>query len=386
MAWKLPDPASYRNREQTYVKHVFLDRYLERVALVTLASGGWTDFAYIDGFSGPWQNKGEKSEDTSVSIALTKLALVSQALQKIGKRTRTRALFIERSPSAYSELQALLSAFPQASARSINGEFHRHVDDVVGFIGSAFSLTFIDPTGWNIDLVALRTLLNGRGEVLINFMYDFVNRQIDNPDANIQSQLTLTFGGDGWKQEIQGRIARGVPRETAILDVFMLRLKEIGQYRYVTYTSILKPLAERTYFHLVYATRHWRGLQEFRKVEEEAMEIQEQVRFDVKKNARAERTGIEDMFQESGESAGARRIAKRREQNLERAHVEVAAFASAKRSFAAHEAWAIALAIPLVTINDAKQLLVGLEKSGRVRFSLAFRQRVPDADTTVDVI
>lgn len=217
-------------------------------------------------------------------------------------------------------------------------------------------------------------------------MYDFVNRQIDNPDENIQAQLTLTFGGDDWKQEIQQRIATGVPRETAILDVFMLRLKAMGQYPYVTYTSILKPLVERTYFHLVYATRHWRGLQEFRKVEAEAMEVQEHVRFDVKRHARAERTGIDDMFQESGEDAGARRLAERRERNLEKARAEVSSFVSGSRRFAAHEAWATTMVIPSVTIKDAKRILIGLERAGRVRFSLALRQRVPNGDTIVDVV
>ncbi|MPZ32894.1 MAG: three-Cys-motif partner protein TcmP [Rhodospirillales bacterium] len=142
MPWTLPDPASYKGREQTYVKHVFLDRYLERVALVTLASGGWSGFVYVDGYSGPWQAQGEKSEDTSVSIALTKLNIVRQALQKIGKETQTSALFVERNPSAFTELQKLLESFPDSRTQSINGEFHRHISDVVKFIGAAFSLTF----------------------------------------------------------------------------------------------------------------------------------------------------------------------------------------------------------------------------------------------------
>jgi len=384
--WKLPNPASYKGREQTYVKHVFLDRYLERVALVTLASGGWTDFVFVDGYSGPWQAQGEKSEDTSVSIALTKLRQVRQALQKIGKETRTSALFVERNSSAFAELQKLLATFPDSNTKSINGEFHQHIDDVVKFIGPAFSLTFIDPTGWNIDLVALKPVLEGRGEVLINFMYDFVNRQVDNPDPNIQRQLTLAFGGEGWKQEISQRMAAGAPRETAILDVFMQRLKTIGKYPYVTYTAILKPLAERTYFHLVYATRHWRGLEEFRKVEADAMEVQEQVRFDIRQDVRAQRSGMNDMFGESGEDAGERRLAERRLSNLERARAEVESLLSTKAQFRAHEAWAAAMAIPLVTIKDARTILIDLQKAGRVRIDLIERQRVPAADTIVHVV
>lgn len=385
MPWTLPNPESYKGREQTYVKHVFLDRYLERVALVTLASGGWTDFVFVDGYSGPWQAQGEKSEDTSVSIALTKLRVVRQALQGIGRETRTSALFVERNPSAFAELQNLLGSFPDSNTQSINGEFHQHVDDVVKFIGPAFSLTFIDPTGWNIDLVALRPLLEGRGEVLINFMYDFVNRQVDNPDPNIQAQLTLAFGGEGWKQEIQQRIAAGVPRETAILDVFMLRLKAMGKYPHVTYTAILKPLSERTYFHLVYATRHWRGLEEFRKVEADAMEVQERIRFDVRQNVRAQRSGMPDMFAASSDDSGSRRLEERRQLNLDRARAEVESLLLSRSQFAAHEVWAIAMAIPLVTIKDAKRILIALVNAGRLRVELRDRQRVPSADTIVHV-
>jgi hypothetical protein len=217
-------------------------------------------------------------------------------------------------------------------------------------------------------------------------MYDFVNRQIENSDSNIQRQLTLTFGGEGWKQEIDRRIATGVPREIAILDVFMLRLKAIGRYPYVTYTAILKPLAERTYFHLVYATRHWRGLEEFRKVEADAMEVQERVRFDVRQDVRAQRSGMTDMFASGGEESESRRLAERRRQNLDRARAEVESLLSAKSRFLAPEAWAVAMVIPLVTIKDEKKILVDLTKAGRVHVELRDRQRVPDADTIVRVV
>jgi len=43
----------YRGREQTYLKHFFLERYLERVAYVIGYSQ--PQFVYVDGFSGPWK-------------------------------------------------------------------------------------------------------------------------------------------------------------------------------------------------------------------------------------------------------------------------------------------------------------------------------------------
>jgi hypothetical protein len=50
-------PENYVGREQTYVKHIFLQGYLEKVAFHI----GWTrnKFIYVDGFSGPWKSQNE---------------------------------------------------------------------------------------------------------------------------------------------------------------------------------------------------------------------------------------------------------------------------------------------------------------------------------------
>jgi hypothetical protein len=50
-------PEYYRGREQTYLKHFFLERYLERVAY----NIGWSapEFVYVDGFSGPWRSEAQ---------------------------------------------------------------------------------------------------------------------------------------------------------------------------------------------------------------------------------------------------------------------------------------------------------------------------------------
>jgi hypothetical protein len=44
----------YEGREQTYIKHAFLRRYLENLAVKVLY-GGWDTFNYVDGFAGPWK-------------------------------------------------------------------------------------------------------------------------------------------------------------------------------------------------------------------------------------------------------------------------------------------------------------------------------------------
>ena len=51
------DVGHYEGREQTYLKHFFLEKYLERVAYVIGFS--YPEFVYVDGFSGPWRAEHE---------------------------------------------------------------------------------------------------------------------------------------------------------------------------------------------------------------------------------------------------------------------------------------------------------------------------------------
>ena len=72
-----PDLANYEGREQAYVKHHFLADYVE--SLVFKVASAYSDVVYVDGFSGPWKDQGEKFEDTSFGIALQALRRAKQA-------------------------------------------------------------------------------------------------------------------------------------------------------------------------------------------------------------------------------------------------------------------------------------------------------------------
>jgi hypothetical protein len=61
----------YVDREQSYVKHVFLESYLE--ALVHKTASIYPHIVYVDGFAGPWQSANENFDDTSFGIALNAL-------------------------------------------------------------------------------------------------------------------------------------------------------------------------------------------------------------------------------------------------------------------------------------------------------------------------
>ena len=65
-----PPPELYEGREQTYIKHTFLRRYLETLAVKVLM-GGYKTFNYVDGFAGPWKVRDDRGcTDASFGVAV----------------------------------------------------------------------------------------------------------------------------------------------------------------------------------------------------------------------------------------------------------------------------------------------------------------------------
>lgn len=289
----------YEGREQTYIKHFFLERYLERVAYNIYSFAD--RFVYVDGFSGPWRSTDEKHEDTSFVIALRKLQYIKQGFADNGKTVGYRCYFVEKDPSAFSELQRSITDFSDVEIGVRNASFEDSIDEVLRFIRRDFSLIFIDPTGWTgFALRRIASLLRHiPGEVIINFMLDDINRHFSDPRPEQHSRFAELYAREDWATAISDLIQSGLTREQAALRLYLQQLGRIGEFPHVTYTRVLKPLSDRTYFYLVYATRHLKGLIEFRAVERNALREQERTRFDLKQLNKIQRTGQTELFFET---------------------------------------------------------------------------------------
>ena len=282
----------YRGREQTYLKHFFLERYLERVAYII----GWSypTFVYVDGFSGPWKSDEEAFEDTSFAIAVNKLRQVQTGLRKVGKNPEIRCLFVERDSTAFRQLKDATRRVSDIGTEALHGEFEERIPDILRFVGPSFSLVFIDPTGWTgFGLRNITPILQHQpGEVLINFMFDYINRFLHDSRSEIVASFDRLFGGPGWKHVVRDEQCG----EEEVVKLYSERMRATGGFRYITSTRVLKPLADRSYFHLIYGTRNLKGLREFRGVEKAAIDEQERVRSRTKQVRRVERTGQPELF------------------------------------------------------------------------------------------
>lgn len=368
----MKDIEYYRGREQTYLKHFFLERYLERVTYVI--GNSYPEFAYVDGFSGPWRSKDEAFEDTSFIIAINTLRKVRDGLAKVGKKPRIRCLFIEKDPEAFRALQNAISSVSDLEVKALPGEFEQLIPKVLDFNGRSFSLVFIDPTGWTgFGLRKITPILRHRpGEVLVNFMFDHINRFLDDPRPEIAQSFDELLGGPGWDTALQA----GKSREDAIVELYRERMRMAGGFKHVTSTRILKPVSDRSYFYLVYGTRHPKGLIEFRNVEKKAVEEQERVRSTAKQAHDVERTGQEELFSAAALMTGPPSFEEERAAKLRMAESRFRVLLRGKQRLKYEEALGFLLESPLVWESDVQQIIKNMRSAGELEVAgLAPRER-----------
>lgn len=372
-------PPQYRGREQTFIKHLILKRYLETVAWHILWSQN--DFVFVDGFSGPWASASAGYEDTSFGIAMTLLRRVRDELKGRHQRDRrVRCVFVERGARAFARLSAAVRAASYIEARAIHGRFEDQVEEILRTIGNAFALISIDPKGWSFDLRKLAPLLRHRpSEVIVNFMFEHVNRFLDDKRPEIRASYILPFGDPDWRARFDALQASGLEREEAVLEFFREQLKSVGEYDYVISARVQRPTAARSQFYLVYGTRNRKGLTEFRNVEKKAMEAEERSRIEAQRDRRVTRTGQGSLPVYVPRPLAALRLPEmERAISWERRELsEMSRVPYTKFSADALERFSI-------TEPEFKDLLVTMHKCGEVSLAgMRPRQRKPDEGTII---
>ena len=288
-------PREYHDREQTFVKHIILRGYLQKVAYNILSA--WDDFTFVDGFSGPWEARSEEFADTSFGIAIRELREVRESFRLRGKTKCLRCVFVEKEAEPFERLNGAAGGAADLHARAIHGTFEDNIPEVRRYVGSSFALTFVDPTGWSIDLSRIAPLLRQRGEVLINFMYEHFKRFVEDERPEIRASYDKPFGGLPWRKMIDEEMSNGLSKEEAILEVFKTAVKEVCGFDYVASARIRHRKLDKSHFYLVYGTRHQKGLEVFRQVERTALSAEEFFRIEAKDRA-ISATGQQGLFED----------------------------------------------------------------------------------------
>jgi three-Cys-motif partner protein len=291
----------YQGREQSYVKHVFLESYLER--LVHKTASVYRHIVYVDGYAGPWQSSNEKFEDTSFGIALNALRRAKGSWKNNGRDVRMSAFLVERDPGAYKKLGQLPARYPDVSIKTYSDDFLTVLPAILRDIPpDAFAFFLIDPKGWRIPLRSLTPMLSrAKSEVIFNFMFDFINRAASITDPAVVSGLDELIPYGNWRgklDEAERRSGGLTPeeRKAVLVDAFSVSLTDLGRYEYVAETTLLRPVRDRPLYCLFYATRHPAGIEVFRESQIKALSEQSRTRAATKIKHVAQKTGQGEIF------------------------------------------------------------------------------------------
>src|SRR5262245_52733869 len=223
----------YTGREQTRVKHHILREYLVRFAHIV---GTFADsITYVDCFSGPWKGRSEDLKDSSFAIALEELRKARTTLAGKGRKLKIRCMFLEKQPGPYARLAEYARQVQDAEVRTRNDELAGSIDEILRFVKQGgrgtFPFFFIDPTGWTgFEMNLIAPLLRQRpGEVLINFMTDYIRRFIDHPQQQTREQFAALFGAADVKDRIQA-LADPLEREEALFRSYAENVQQTGQF------------------------------------------------------------------------------------------------------------------------------------------------------------
>lgn len=283
-------PKEYRGREQSFLKHRVLAEYLGAWGhkLGSLARSGRVRLWYVDCFAGPWESQDTDLRDTSIHIGLRALAEAGADWRQHGYEIELRAFFVEKDKGSFKRLQQYLQQWAgvvETTAR--HGEFGACVPEIARCLGRDPAFIFIDPTGFKgvgMNFIAPLTRERMR-DVLINVMFNDINRFKDDPRQFLREQMRDFFGlGDA---TMPRRLA-----EAELLALYRSKLKQNCGLDYAADLAIPHPTQERTWFRLVVGGKHPEVLKVFRHVESKVVGGEAAaVRTQAKQQAVEERSG-----------------------------------------------------------------------------------------------
>ena len=284
-------PEHYIDREQTYLKHELLRGYLQAWAMKL---GSFVDAIwFVDCFAGPWEAQAESLEDTSVAIGLRALNDATTFWAERGRQIQVHAVFVEARPTSFRRLQDYVAERAGVvDARALEGRFGDRVGDIQALLGRDPAFVFVDPTGWKgVAMSYIAPLTRARfRDVMVNVMFDHINRFKDAPLDFIRGQLRDFFGLEG------DDIPAGLD-EDGLMRLYRERLREHSGLRYLADLAIPVPRADRTYFRLVVGGHDEEVLRLFRDEElRVAGRRAAQVRSRAKARDLERRTGQTAMF------------------------------------------------------------------------------------------
>ncbi|MCP5003557.1 MAG: three-Cys-motif partner protein TcmP [Planctomycetes bacterium] len=224
------------------------------------------------------------------------------SLLKNGKNVKFAALFIEKDPEAYDKLVDFLELDKWAAIETtaLHGDFFTLRKKICDWCdNNSFAFFFIDPTGWKevVEIETLKPLLQRKkSEYLINFMFDYILRT--HTQEAFKTDMREIFGEVPNTENMNPE-----EREEYLIRLYRNSLKRASTQSdkglRTTHVKVMYPSKDRTYYDLIYLTRHPMGIKAFMEESEKVDIIQRRIRAKTKQEMRIEKTRQLEMFDDS---------------------------------------------------------------------------------------
>lgn len=219
---------------------------------------------YIDGFAGPGEYA--NGEQGSPIIALDAAARHMNPLWD-----ELVMVFIESDPDRFERLDGKLNDYPKPASvtvRAFPGRFDKHMTKLLEALDTersrmAPTFAFIDPFGFSHTPMSVikRIMRNEKCEVLINFMYEEVNRFIEHPNTKIGAHYDELFGTDAWRTSL--KLGSPGERKQSIMDLYVCQLQTAAGIKYV-WPFEMAGKDNRTDYFLVFGSNSLEGLKKMK--------------------------------------------------------------------------------------------------------------------------
>ena len=372
----------YLGREQSYIKHLFLTQYLQAAGYKTL-QGRSPTFNFVDAFAGPWHvSDGTNYSDASFDQALRTLEAVRAQLGRRGASgLRIRFCLCEKRARSAEELRRYATQNGRFDIHVFRGSFEDHLDKIASVCRDGFTFTFIDPTGWNIRSEPVLEFLRGqKGEFLVNFMAEHVNRHAE------YSKVAASFGrflaDPDWERDFNA-LPQDWSNEERVMYLLKRKVKATRAATYLPDFPILKPREDRVKMRLMLGTHSPKGLEVFRDVQAkvEHTEIETRNRLRDSSNHQVRLFSDDEIATIHQETAGVGCLRYQRE-----AESHVKDFLSDRRTATFDAIATEILEATPIRLKQIRRLVDAMKRRGIVAFDLPPRKRLPQPETPISLV
>jgi len=220
---------------------------------------------YIDGFSGPGEYKGGKEGSPLVAIKAFKE-------QRKPIKNEVKMIFIEERKDRCDYLNSKIQQIEIPKNLIINihcEKFENVLNGILEILEKnrvylAPCFIFIDPFGFSdIPFEIIKKIMkNPKCEVLINFMYEEINRFISDP--KLWDTFTETFGTEKWKSILELKNPSKEERENLLLGIYKEQLETDAKIRHVNAFKMINKNNRTDYF-LFFGTNDYTGLKKMKE-------------------------------------------------------------------------------------------------------------------------